>query len=87
MTPLNRNRWNLNIEAVLSFQRRGHGLLRIFISEHKWREAEPTEEEALMVLNQGDDSNIAVPAVLMFVPGMPIVVNRNTYQGLKQLKL
>jgi len=24
VTPLNRNRWNLNVEAVLSFQRRRH---------------------------------------------------------------
>ena len=25
----------------------------------------------------------AVPAVFMFVPGMPTVVNRNTHEGLK----
>lgn len=28
------------------------------------------------MLNHGDDSAIPVPAVFMFVPGMPVVVNR-----------
>lgn len=36
-----------------------------------------------MILNQGDDSVIPVPAILVFVPGMPVVVNQNTHQGLK----
>ncbi|KAL8281709.1 hypothetical protein RB600_005247 [Gaeumannomyces tritici] len=83
VTPLNRNRWNLNVEAVLSFQRQRQAPLRIFLSEHKWKGGRPTEEEALMMLSHGDDSAIPVPAVLMFVPGMPIVVNQNTHQGLK----
>lgn len=36
-----------------------------------------------MMLGQGDDSAISVPAVFMFVPGMPVVVNQNMHQGLK----
>jgi hypothetical protein len=83
VTPLNKNRWNLNFEGILSFQKQHQAPLRIFISEHKWKDGEPTEEEALMMLNQGDDSEILVPAIFMFVPGMPIVVNHNTHQGLK----
>jgi hypothetical protein len=83
VTPLNRNRWNLNIEASLCFQKERRAPLRIFISEHRWKDGEPSEEEAVMILNQGDDSAIPVPAVLMFVPGMPVVVNQNTHQGLK----
>jgi hypothetical protein len=83
VTPLNRNRWNLNVEATLSFQRQWQAPLRIFISEHKWKDGQPTEEEAIMILNQGDDSSIPVPAVFMFVPGMSVVVNQNTHQGLK----
>ncbi|KAM4061853.1 PIF1-like helicase [Hirsutella rhossiliensis] len=31
----------------------------------------------------GDDSATPVPAVFVFVPGMPVVVNQNTHQGLK----
>jgi len=83
VTPLNRNRWNLNMEATVSFQIQQRSMMRVFISEHKWKEGLPTEEEAIMMLNQGDDSAIPVPAVFMFVPGMPVVVNHNTHQGLK----
>ncbi|KAI8411539.1 hypothetical protein FOFC_08133 [Fusarium oxysporum] len=75
VTPLNRNRWNLNVEATLAFQRQRHAPLHIFVSEHKWKDGKPTEEEAVMMLGQGDDSAISVPAVFMFVPGMPVVVN------------
>jgi hypothetical protein len=83
VTPLNRNRWNLNMEATLAFQQQHKATLHIFISDHKWKDGQPTEEEALMILNHGDDSAIPVPAVFMFVPGMPVVVNHNTHQGLK----
>ncbi|KAJ0129047.1 Uncharacterized protein HZ326_25057, partial [Fusarium oxysporum f. sp. albedinis] len=83
VTPLNRNRWNLNIEASLCFRKERQSQLRIFVSEHRWKEGEPTEEEAVMMLSQGDDSAVPVPAIFMFVPGMPVVVNKNTHQGLK----
>lgn len=46
-------------------------------------DGQPTEEEALMVMGYGDDSSVPVPAIFMFVPGMPVVVDRNTYPGLK----
>ncbi|KAF1809847.1 hypothetical protein P152DRAFT_460946 [Eremomyces bilateralis CBS 781.70] len=72
ITPLNRNRWNLNVEATLSFQR-----------QRQSKDGQPTEEEALMLLSQGDDSAIPVPAIFIFVQGMPITVNQNTHQGLK----
>jgi hypothetical protein len=57
--------------------------MRVFISEHKWKDGQPTEEEALMILNYGDDSSVPVPAIFMFVSGMPVVVNQNTHQGLR----
>jgi hypothetical protein len=38
-----------------------------------------------MMLGQGDDSAISVPAVFMFVPGMPVVVNQTMHQGLKRV--
>ncbi|KAF5258223.1 hypothetical protein FOXYS1_11217 [Fusarium oxysporum] len=63
-------------EATLAFQRQRHAPLHIFVSEHKWKDSKQTEEEAVMMLGQGDDSAISVPAVFMFVPGMPVVVNR-----------
>jgi PIF1-like helicase len=83
VTPLNRNRWNLNVEATLSFQNQRQRELRMFTSQHRWKGGEPTEEDALMMLKQGDESAIPVPAVFPFVPGMPVVVNKNTYPGLK----
>jgi hypothetical protein len=83
VTPLNRNRWNLNIEATLAFRRHQRVALRIFISEHRWLDGEPTEAEALIMLSLGDDSTLPVPGIFMFVPGMPVVVNQNTHQGLK----
>jgi hypothetical protein len=83
VTPLNNNRGSLNVEATLSFQSQRQTTLRIFISEHKWKDGQPTEEEAIMILNQGDDNSIPVSAVFIFVSEMPVVVNRNTHQGLK----
>ncbi|KAM4064147.1 PIF1-like helicase [Hirsutella rhossiliensis] len=65
VTPLNRNRWNLNLEAALAFRERRRTAARV-LSEHKWR-----------------DGRDPVPAVFLFVPGMPVVVNQNTHQGLK----
>ncbi|KAG6989246.1 ATP-dependent DNA helicase PIF1 [Fusarium oxysporum f. sp. conglutinans] len=73
VTPLNRNRWNLNMEASLAFQVQQRSMMRIFISEHKWKDGLPMEEEAIMMLSQGDDSAIPVPAIFMFVPGIPVV--------------
>jgi hypothetical protein len=64
----------LNVEAMLSFHKQWQAPLLIFISEHKWKDGQPTEE-AIMILNQGDDSSIPVPAVFIFVPGMPVVLN------------
>ncbi|KAK4067220.1 hypothetical protein Purlil1_13893 [Purpureocillium lilacinum] len=82
VTPLNRNRWNLNMEASVAFQVQQRSMMRIFISEHKWKDGVPTEEEAIMILNQGDDSAIPVPAVFMFVSGMPVVQNDVSRKGL-----
>ncbi|XP_044715176.1 ATP-dependent DNA helicase PIF1 [Hirsutella rhossiliensis] len=70
-------------EAALAFRARQRTAARIFVSEHKWRDGTPTEEEAVLMLGQGDDSATPVPAVFLFVPGMPVVVNQNTHQGLK----
>lgn len=70
-------------QTLRTFQKQHGAQLRIFISEHTWKGGQPTEEEASMILNQGDESSVPVPAVFMFVPGMPVVVNRNTYRGLK----
>ncbi|KAM4067987.1 hypothetical protein HRG_009706 [Hirsutella rhossiliensis] len=51
VTPLNRNRWNLNMEANLAFRVQDRSTMRTFISEHRWKEGLPKEEEAIMMLN------------------------------------
>ncbi|KAF6790665.1 DNA repair and recombination protein, partial [Colletotrichum musicola] len=83
VTPLNRNRWNLNMEATLHFQRQHDARLHIFTAEHTWPDDNPTEEEAVLILSQGDESTTSVPAVFLFVPGMPVIVNQNIHQSLK----
>ncbi|KAM4061095.1 hypothetical protein HRG_010020 [Hirsutella rhossiliensis] len=56
---------------------------RDFLSKNKQKEGAPMGEEAVLVLGYDDDSATPVPAVLVFVPGMPVVINQNTHQGLK----
>lgn len=80
VTPLNRNRWNLNLEAAIAFQQQQQGVpMRIFLTDHKWKEGQPTEEEAVMIMSQGDDSSIPVPAIFPFIPGIPVIVNQNIH--------
>ncbi|KAM4063530.1 PIF1-like helicase [Hirsutella rhossiliensis] len=74
-----RNRWNLNMEASLAFRVQQRSTMRIFISEHKWKEELPTEEEAIMILNQGDDSAIPVPAVFIY-SAVEVIVDK-AYPG------
>ncbi|RSL41663.1 hypothetical protein CEP51_016563 [Fusarium floridanum] len=56
VAPLNRNRWSLNVEATVTFKKQWHATLHIFFSEHEWKDGEPMEKEAVMMLGQGDDS-------------------------------
>ncbi|XP_044718675.1 RmlC-like jelly roll fold protein [Hirsutella rhossiliensis] len=60
ITPLNRTRWALNMEAVVGWARFNRQHIRIFVSTHTWR-------------NGTLSPNI----------GMPVVVNKNIYTGLK----
>ncbi|KAJ3561011.1 hypothetical protein NPX13_g9105 [Xylaria arbuscula] len=68
ITPLNRNRWNFNMEAVVDWARLNKRHISVFVSAHTWRR---------------DDSNCKVPSVFFYAQGMPVVVNKNIYTGLK----
>lgn len=68
---------------TLWYQAQHKAQLRIFVSGHKWTGGRPTEEEAVIILSYGDDGSVPIPAIFMFVPGMPVVVNRSLYQGLR----
>jgi hypothetical protein len=83
ITPLNRNRWSLNMEAVVDWARFNKRHISIFISAHTWRNGTLSLEEIARTIDQGDDSSCKVPGVLFYAQGMPVVVNTNIYTGLK----
>ncbi|RYP06269.1 hypothetical protein DL764_003245 [Monosporascus ibericus] len=83
ITPLNRNRWSLNLEGTGAFQKQRGEMMHIFISEHKWKDGEPSKKKAVKILIQGDDSGIPVPAVLMHTlrNGTPIAFRERDFVG------
>ncbi|KAG6996878.1 ATP-dependent DNA helicase pfh1 [Fusarium oxysporum f. sp. conglutinans] len=83
ITPLNRNRWNLNMEAVADWARFNKRHISIFVSTHTWRSGTLSQNEIARTIEQGDDSNCKVPGVFFYAQGMPVVVNKNIYTGLK----
>jgi hypothetical protein len=82
ITPLNRHRWDLASQAVLAWAVEKGKPVSIFLSGHKW-DYKPSEEEMTRAFEQGDDIECPIPSILYFAPGMPVIVNENTYFGLK----
>ncbi|KAI1289116.1 hypothetical protein F5Y03DRAFT_378387 [Xylaria venustula] len=80
--PLNRNRWSLNMEAVVDWARFYKRHILIFVSMHTWR-CTPSQDELARTIEQGDDSNCKVPGIFFYAQGMPVVINKNIYTGLK----
>jgi hypothetical protein len=83
VTPLNRNRWSLNMEAVVDWARFNKRHISIFVSTHTWRSGTLSQNEIVQTIEQGDDSNCKVPGIFFYAQGMPVVVNKNIYTGLK----
>ncbi|KAJ3568908.1 hypothetical protein NPX13_g6264 [Xylaria arbuscula] len=83
ITPLNRNRWSLNMEAVIDWARFHHKHILIFVSTHAWRSRGVSQQEMAQTIEQGDSSNCKIPGVFFYAQGMPVVVNKNIYTGLK----
>jgi hypothetical protein len=83
ITPLNRNRWSLNMEAVVDWARFHRRHISIFISTHTWRSRAVSQQEVARTVEQGDNSNCKIPGVLFYAQGMPVVVNKNIYTGLR----
>ncbi|KJZ68494.1 hypothetical protein HIM_12113 [Hirsutella minnesotensis 3608] len=83
ITPLNRTRWALNMEAVVGWARFNKQHIRIFISTHTWRNGTLSPNIMAQTIGQGDDSACKVPGVFFYAQGMPVVVNKNIYTGLK----
>ncbi|KAJ3455237.1 hypothetical protein MRS44_013837 [Fusarium solani] len=57
--------------------------ISIFVSTHTWRSGTLSQNEIAQTIEQGDDSNCKVPGVFFYAQGMPVVVNKNIYTGLK----
>ncbi|XP_044718018.1 PIF1-like helicase domain-containing protein [Hirsutella rhossiliensis] len=83
ITPLNRTRWALNMEAVVGWARFNKRHIRIFVSTHTWRSGALSPDIVARTVGQGDDSACKVPGVFFYAQGMPVVVNKNVYTGLK----
>lgn len=83
ITPLNRNRWNLNTEAVVDWARFNKRHISIFVSAHAWRSGTMSPSEIARTIEQGDDSVCKVPGIFFYAQGMPVVVNKNVYTGMK----
>ncbi|OAQ58557.1 PIF1 protein [Purpureocillium lilacinum] len=83
ITPLNRNRWALNMEAVVGWARFHKRDIGIFVSTHTWRNGTVSPNTIAQTIGQGDDSACKVPGVFFYAQGMPVVVNKNIYTALK----
>jgi hypothetical protein len=83
ITPLNRNRWSLNMEAVVEWARFNKRYISVFVSTHTWRSAGLSQNEIAQAVEQGDNSKCKVPGIFFYTQGMPVVVNKNIYTGLK----
>lgn len=83
ITPLNRSRWSLNMEAVVDWARFHRRHISVFVSTHTWRSRAVSQHEVAQIIEQGDNSNCKIPGVFFYAQGMPVVVNKNAYTGLK----
>jgi hypothetical protein len=84
ITPLNLDRWDLNMAAVVQWARAHGRHISIFVAR---RDTEPGRrlrvEELRHVLRYGDDSQLPTPGLFFYAQGMPVVVTRNQFVGLK----
>ncbi|KAM4061986.1 ATP-dependent DNA helicase PIF1 [Hirsutella rhossiliensis] len=70
-------------DAVVGWARFNKRHIRIFVSTHTWRNGTLSPNLIARTIGQGDDSACKVPGVFFYAQGMPVVVNKNIYTGLK----
>jgi hypothetical protein len=84
ITPLNQDRWDLNMAAVVQWARAHGKHISIFVARHEAESGKrPRVEELRDVLGFGDDSQLPTPGLFFYAQGMPVVVTRNQFVGLK----
>jgi hypothetical protein len=84
ITPLNLDRWDLNVAAVVQWARAHGKHISIFVAKHDTEAGRRLVVEELRgVLRYGDDSQLPTPGLFFYAQGMPVVVTRNQFVGLK----
>jgi hypothetical protein len=84
ITPLNQDRWDLNMAAVVQWARAHGKHISIFVAKHHAEAGKRLRVEELRdVLRHGDDSQLPTPGLFFYAQGMPVVVTRNQFVGLK----
>ncbi|KAK8118347.1 uncharacterized protein PG998_002973 [Apiospora kogelbergensis] len=84
ITPLNQDRWNLNMAAVVQYARARGRHVSIFAARHHAEAGRQLGAAELRnVLRYGDDSQLPTPGLFFYTQDMPVVVTRNLHVGLK----
>ncbi|EAQ85502.1 predicted protein [Chaetomium globosum CBS 148.51] len=84
ITPLNQDRWDLNMAAVVQWARAHGKHISIFVAKHDTDSGKRLSvEELCRVLRYGDDSQLPTPGLFFYAQGMPVAVTRNQFVGLK----
>jgi hypothetical protein len=84
VTPLNLDRWGLNMAAVVQWGRAQGKHISIFAAEHSTEAGRRLRAEELSdLLRHGDESHLPIPGLFFYAQGMPVVVTRNQLPGLK----
>jgi hypothetical protein len=84
ITPLNLDRWDLNMAAVVQWARAHGKHISIFVAKHDTESGRRLGAEELRdVLRYGDDSQLPTPGLFFYAQGMAVVVTRNQFVGLK----
>ncbi|EAQ87477.1 predicted protein [Chaetomium globosum CBS 148.51] len=84
ITPLNQDRWDLNMAAVVQWARAYGKHISIFVAKHDTESGKRLRVEELGdVLRRGDDSQLPTPDLFFYAQGMPVMVTQNQFIGLK----
>ena len=84
VTPLNQDRWSLNMAAVVQWARSQGKHISIFVAKHDIEAGRRLRVEELCdALRHGDDSQLRIPGLFFYAQGMPVVVTENQFIGLK----
>jgi hypothetical protein len=84
ITPLNLDRRDLNMAAVVQWARAHGKHISIFVAKHDTEAGKRLSVEELRdVLRYGDDSQLPTPGLFFYAQGIPVVVTRNQFVGLK----